>query len=425
MNTKKISHWMIMTILLRRRKHIKEENIAEKKRLHDQALKLVEFLCDEIANSNHSTAKKIFQLALFQATSHGIVEIVEHILRSYPNAIYLKNDNEQSIFHLAIECRHEKVFNLIHQVGEFKTIFLTQPDKLKNNALHLAGKLAPQQQLCLKAGPVLQMQRELQWFKKWSLKFGKGLNVEDEEKVGVEKLVVPRNKEEKNSEKYTPVEVFTDTHRELVKGGENWMRGTATSCSLVATLIATVVFAAAITVPGGNDSSGHPIFYKKSIFLLFFICDALALFSSITSVLFFLSILSSHYGEEDFLVSLPRRLIFGLVTLFLSILSTMIAFGAIVYLVFGESFKEWIVIPIVVLTCIPVVLFLILEYNLLLEMYNSTYHNIFLNQSDVEIALYYYSILHSMDIFLIISPQAEREKTNTKLGSEERKSGSG
>ncbi|XP_028100743.1 ankyrin repeat-containing protein ITN1-like [Camellia sinensis] len=310
---------------MRRRKHIKEENIAEKKRLHDQALKLVEFLCDEIANSNHSTAKKIFQLALFQATSHGIVEIVEHILRSYPNAIYLKNDNEQSIFHLAIECRHEKVFNLIHQVGEFKTIFLTQPDKLKNNALHLAGKLAPQQQLCLKAGPVLQMQRELQWFK------------------GVEKLVVPRNKEEKNSEKYTPVEVFTDTHRELVKGGENWMRGTATSCSLVATLIATVVFAAAITVPGGNDSSGHPIFYKKSIFLLFFICDALALFSSITSVLFFLSILSSHYGEEDFL----------------------------------------------------------------------------------EIALYYYSILHSMDIFLIISPQAEREKTNTKLGSEERKSGSG
>ncbi|KAF5959060.1 hypothetical protein HYC85_000269, partial [Camellia sinensis] len=142
------------------RKHIEEQN-----RLHDQACKLVKFLCNELANSNHSNAIKIFRVALFQATSLGIVEIVEEILRSYPNAIYLKNENEQSIFHQAIECRHEKVFNLIHQVGESKTIFLSQLDKSKNNALHLAGKLAPQQQLYLKAGPALQMQRELQWFK--------------------------------------------------------------------------------------------------------------------------------------------------------------------------------------------------------------------------------------------------------------------
>ncbi|KAL7228465.1 hypothetical protein ACSBR2_007224 [Camellia fascicularis] len=234
----------VFLITVRRRKHIKEENIAEKKRLHDQALKLVKFLCDEIANSNHSTAKKIFQLALFQATSHGIVEIVEQILRSYPNAIYLKNDNEQSIFHLAIECRHEKVFNLIHQVGEFKTIFLTQRDKLKNNALHLAGKLAPQQQRYLKAGPALQMQRELQWFKE------------------AEKLVAPRSKEERNDKKMTPAEVFTDTHKDLVKEGKRWMKDTANTCTIVAALIATVVFAAAITVPGGNNSDGNPIFYK-------------------------------------------------------------------------------------------------------------------------------------------------------------------
>lgn len=39
--------------------------------------------------------------------------------------------------------------------------------------------------------------------------------------------------------------VFTEEHKELVKGETN-------SCSVVAALIATVAFAAAITVPGGS-----------------------------------------------------------------------------------------------------------------------------------------------------------------------------
>ncbi|MGV7892600.1 hypothetical protein PJN23_29010, partial [Mycobacterium kansasii] len=88
-------------------------HIEEKKRLHDQAPKLVKFLCNENANSYHSKPKKIFKQALFQATSLGIVEIVEDILRSYPDAIYFQNEYEQSIFHQAILHRHEKVFNLI------------------------------------------------------------------------------------------------------------------------------------------------------------------------------------------------------------------------------------------------------------------------------------------------------------------------
>ncbi|GMP22318.1 hypothetical protein CsSME_00000390 [Camellia sinensis var. sinensis] len=160
------------------------KHIEEKKELHNQALELVKFLCnvlcDEIADSNNSKAKKIFELALFQATSLGIIEIVEEILKSYPDAIYLVNEDNPSIFHQATKCRHAKVFNLIHQVGESRTIFLSQSDKLKNNALHLAGKLAPQQQLNLKAGAALQMQRELQWFKK------------------VEKLAPQRSQEERN-----------------------------------------------------------------------------------------------------------------------------------------------------------------------------------------------------------------------------------
>ncbi|CAL5430774.1 unnamed protein product [Camellia sinensis] len=341
------------------------KHIREKKMIHHDAHELVKFICKEIVQSNYSSAEKIFSPPLFQAVSSGIHEITKAILRSYPNAIYLRNQKKQSIFHHAIVCRCENVFNdLIHQVEESKTIFLSQWDESKNNALHLAGYLASQQRLSLRAGAALQMQRELQWFKE------------------VEKHILPRNKEERNYKEMTPAEVFTDTHKDLVKEGEQWMKGTANACSIVAALIATVVFAAAITVPGGNNGNGSPIFNKRASFLIFGIFDAFALFSSITSVLLFLSILTSRYAEDDFLVTLPRRLILGLLTLFLSILSTMIAFGATLYLVFEESYKAWIIIPVFVLPVIPVSFFVFLQFPLLRDMFKSTYRSIFLKQSD-------------------------------------------
>ncbi|GMP22317.1 hypothetical protein CsSME_00000389 [Camellia sinensis var. sinensis] len=107
------------------------------------------------------------------------------------------------------------------------------------------------------------MQRKLQWFKE------------------VEKLVLPRDKEERNTNGMTPAEVFTDTHQELIKEGERWMKDIATSCTIVAALIVNMVFMATITVPGGNNNNdGHPYFSKHKAFIIFGIFDALALFSA-------------------------------------------------------------------------------------------------------------------------------------------------
>ncbi|KAH7854104.1 hypothetical protein Vadar_010140 [Vaccinium darrowii] len=180
----------------------------------------------------------------------------------------------------------------------------------------------------------------------------------------------------------TPAEVFSETHQNLLKDGEKWMKDTATSCTIVAALVATMVFAAAITVPGGNNIDGHPVLSKQKAFVIFGISDALALFSSITSILMFLLILTSRYAEEDFLHTLPSRLVFGLITLFVSILSTMVAFGAILFLVFGDS-KDWILFPIIALAGIPATLFGALQFPLLVEMIRSTYGpGIFGKQSD-------------------------------------------
>ena len=188
----------------------------------------------------------------------------------------------------------------------------------------------------------------------------------------VEKLIHPHRLGDENSSNQTPREVFTQEHKDLVKEGEKWMKETASSCSVVAALIITVVFAAAFTVPGGSDSRGIPNLLHEKSFMIFAISDMLALFSSITSVLMFLGILTSRYAEEDFLVSLPRKLIIGLVTLFFSIASMMVAFGATVHISLSHKWNS-VIIPIALVGCVPITLFALLQFPLLLDMYSSTY----------------------------------------------------
>ncbi|KAL6143746.1 hypothetical protein ACLB2K_054441 [Fragaria x ananassa] len=99
-----------------------------------------------------------------------------------------------------------------------------------------------------------------------------------------------------------PCVVFTKYHRELMKEVEKSMKESATSCTVVGALIVTMIFAAAFTIPGGNnEDAGAPMFLKAKEFMVFIISDAISLFSSTTSVMIFLRILTSRYKEDDFL----------------------------------------------------------------------------------------------------------------------------
>nr|GFB68477.1 ankyrin repeat-containing protein [Tanacetum cinerariifolium] len=80
------------------------------------------------------------------------------------------------------------------------------------------------------------------------------------------------------------------------------MKTTAESCSITAALIVTIVFAAAITAPGGNDQdTGLPLFKNEVAFNIFAACDATSLFTAATALLVFLSILTARFSEKDFL----------------------------------------------------------------------------------------------------------------------------
>ncbi|MCE3050659.1 hypothetical protein HAX54_047770 [Datura stramonium] len=177
----------------------------------------------------------------------------------------------------------------------------------------------------------------------------------------------------RDSKDRTPGVLFTEEHKELVQEGEKWMKETASSCMLVAALITTIMFAAIFTVPGGNNNdTGTPIFLKEKTFILFSIMDALALFSSVISILMFLSILTSRYAEEDFLSTLPKRLIIGFISLFVAIAAMLVAFSSSFFILLGHQ-MAWIIIPVAILASIPITLFAFLQFPLLVDMITSTY----------------------------------------------------
>ncbi|KAK3038015.1 hypothetical protein RJ639_029966 [Escallonia herrerae] len=351
-------------------------HIRETKLKHTQAVQLVKRLCLETAKLEYSKAFSLLGLPLQKAIVVGTREIVEEILESFPSAVAYRNGMRQNLMHIAILARRENVYNLIYEF-DCGDLLIGATDTRMNNGLHLTGKLEPQQMLNLRARfSHFTSNSHIHPF----MKQRKHPILGDEE---VEKFASPIHKEVWNNEGMTPAMVFTEAHKELVKDGERWMKDTANSCTIVAALIVTVVFASAITLPGGNNGdTGLPIFTHKSAFVVFVISDALALFSSTSSLLMFLSILTSRYGEQDFLYALPKRLIIGLVTLFLSIISMMIAFTATVYMLL-EYKGRWILVPMAVLSGLPVTIFMRLQFPLLLDLIKSTYKpGIFGKQGD-------------------------------------------
>ena len=194
----------------------------------------------------------------------------------------------------------------------------------------------------------------------------------------MEKIVPPSYIKMRNSENQTPKDLFTEKHKDLLKEGEKWMKSTSTSCMLVATLIATVVFAAIFTLPGGdNNNNGAPLFLERKWFLIFVISDAVALFSSAASIIMFLSILTSRYAENDFLVSLPARLMFGLSALFVSIATMVLAYGAAIFMIYDYKLHR-VPIVIVSLACVIVALFAWQHFHLWADTIRSTYWSRFL-----------------------------------------------
>ncbi|KAI3921428.1 hypothetical protein MKW98_013362 [Papaver atlanticum] len=341
--------------------HIKQ-CLYKQKLMHEQARALASEMFRQIRDREDST-NEYFQATSFIKTAikNGTIEVVEEFLSNLPSLIWLDLGG-QTIMQMAVVERNEMALNLIiKKSGKNKMDLINMKDENGNTLLHYVAKVASPYQLKSISGAVLQMQRELQWFK------------------GIQSILAEEDKVFKRNKKGDIAEhVFTEEHKDLVEKGEKWLKDTSGSCMVVAALVATVAFAAAFTVPGGNISdsgsskNGTPVFLGSPSFVIFASADALSLFSSITSVIMFLAIYTSRFAEQDFLVSLPRKMIIGLATLFISMATILIAFVASMSIVLGDRFP-WAPIPIALFSCIPPISFAFLQLPLFFEMVRGTF----------------------------------------------------
>ncbi|KAG2675784.1 hypothetical protein I3760_12G022600 [Carya illinoinensis] len=300
--------------------------LYEMKKIHNQYNELLSHMCEVISKSNPRQHRDgLVYSAILQATKYGMFEFVSKMLEKNLELIWVRDGDERNLFMLAVLHRHEKIFNILYSqdmmMDNYSVMFKGILDVGGNNILHMAGMIEHPTRVNQIPGAALQMQRELQWFK------------------AVEKIVDPKDKEKRNiNEHFTPQELFTKNHENMMKEGEKWMKNTARSCTVVGALIVTIMFAVTFTIPG---------------------------------VLMFLGILTSRYTEDDFLEYLPRQMIIGLFTLFCSIATMMITFASALLIILHEQLR--ISIPLICLGGVPVILFLWIQFPILKDMIISTY----------------------------------------------------
>ncbi|OVA03468.1 Ankyrin repeat-containing domain [Macleaya cordata] len=322
----------------------------------------------EVPSKKDKKRKGIAETPILIAAKTGVTEMVEKILDKFPMAIQDINSERKNVALLAVENRQPHVYQLLLKRKILLESVFRKLDSKGNSALHLAATLG-QYRPWLIPGAALQMQWEIRWYK-------------------FVKESMPRNFFVRlNDEGKTPKQVFTETHKGLVEEGGKWLTNTSESCSVVAALIATVAFATAATVPGGVKSeTGAPTLEKEPAFSAFAISSLVALCFSVTSVIMFLSILTSRYQEQDFGSDLPRKLIVGLSSLFISIASMLVSFCAGHFFVLKDKLR-YAAYPLYATTCLPVAFFAAAQFPLYFDLIRATFKKVPQRSYKVNVAI--------------------------------------
>lgn len=123
-------------------------------------------------------------------------------------------------------------------------------------------------------------------------------------------------------------------HREGINNATN-------SVTVVAVLFATVAFAAIFTVPGGDNNQGMAVVVSRASFKIFFIFNAIALFTSLAVVVIQITLVRGETKAERRVVEVINKL------MWLASVCTSVAFMASSYIVVGRKY-EWAAILVTV-----------------------------------------------------------------------------
>lgn len=115
-------------------------------------------------------------------------------------------------------------------------------------------------------------------------------------------------------------------HREGINNATN-------SVTVVAVLFATVAFAAIFTVPGGNNNDGTAVVGPAASFQIFFIFNAIALFTSLAVVVVQITLVRGETKSEKKVIVVINKL------MWLASVCTTVAFIASTYIVVGRHLQ--------------------------------------------------------------------------------------
>ncbi|XP_058739016.1 uncharacterized protein LOC131610936 [Vicia villosa] len=289
------------------------------------------------------------------ASSFGIVEMMAFLLFSISSVVFETNTKNENALLLAVKNRKPRVVRWMVKVfnKEAFDILSLQVNNNGDTMLHLAAYTSFERKNTWKiSGAVMQMTLEIKWY-------------EYIKNLVPEHFNILANKKGK-----IPSEIFEEQHTELLKENVDWLKNTTESYSVVAALIAGVAFATSGSVPGGNQPTGEPALKGQHGFEVFAITSLIGLYFSVSALIMFLSILTSRKEVEQFRLNLPMKLLFGLSSLFVSIVSMFVSFCAGHFFVLTDKYtNEGVLFYLYISICLPVIFFAAVQFHLIVDLF--------------------------------------------------------
>ncbi|GAA0156108.1 phosphatase modulator [Lithospermum erythrorhizon] len=303
-----------------------------------------------LLESTRSNGKNAVHLAARQ----GHVDIVKALLDKDPQLARRTDKKGQTALHMAVKGVNSEVVKLLLEAD---AAIVMLPDKKGNTALHIATRKKRaeivNELLSLPDINVNALNRD----HKTAFDIAEDLPLSEESSdikeflhrcggLRANELNQPRDELRK-----TVTQIKQDVHiqleqtkrtnknvhgiaKELRKLHREGINNATNSVTLVAVLFATVAFAAIFTVPGGDNPNGMAVAVNRASFKIFFIFNAIALFTSVAVVVVQITLVRGETKAERRVVGVINKL------MWLASVCTSVAFMASSYIVVGRKF-EW------------------------------------------------------------------------------------
>ncbi|CAD5180296.1 unnamed protein product [Musa acuminata subsp. malaccensis] len=298
-------------------------------------------------------AKRNGKNALHFAARHGHVEAVKALLDKDPQLARRTDVKGQTALHMAAKGTNHDV---IKALVDSDPAIVMLPDKNGNTALHVATRkkraeivnlllllpdthvnaLTRDHRTAYDIAEELPLSEESTYIKECLSRYGalraKELNQPRDElrktvteiKKHVHTQLEQTRKTNKNV--YGIAKELRKLHREGINNATN-------SVTVVAVLFATVAFAAIFTVPGGSEDDGIAVAVHATAFRVFFIFNAIALFTSLAVVVVQITLVRRETKSERRVVEVINKL------MWLASVCTTVAFLTSTYIVLGRRLQ--------------------------------------------------------------------------------------